>query len=352
MVYDIRYSVISSMFSHNMHYPILAMATYKKGDERNAPLALVSAGGPMHELSTLNLESGLVETLFRCAQPTSDNRLSKLDCPVIPEYTRETNFKDNKFSTVRRESTLKQFSRQLHSVKNHQVFTDIQSAIQSKLIKNIDSQLVEVSTKQRFKLLKDACMSPNACRSILIPRNSMSRILSDAATAQYAITGGNDMKLRYWNLNDASKQSFQVNTPKDDEVTYMNERIRETVVVQERLLSQKELPSMTRQKLNDSSSSTQSGYYQKQGSSSFVKFAENTAYHNSIASTWNKQVLNDQQNRLQTASQETQNLMQKFQYEKGEGNLINVMSMNGVSPGQSMNNLGILTNGQDVPQGS
>ena len=45
------------------------------------------------------------------------------------------------------------------------------------------------------------------------------------------------MKLRYWNLNDTSKLSFQINTPRDDEVTYMSERIRETTVVQERLLS-------------------------------------------------------------------------------------------------------------------
>ena len=129
MVYDIRYSVISAMYHHNMHYPILAMSTYKKGDERNAPLALVSAGGPQHELSSLNLESGLVETLFRCATPTSDRELSRSDCPVIPEFTRETNFRDNRFGTVRRETTLKQFSRQLHSVRNHEVFTDIQAAI-------------------------------------------------------------------------------------------------------------------------------------------------------------------------------------------------------------------------------
>lgn len=46
MVYDIRYNCVSAMFHHNMHYPILAMATYKKGDERNSPLTLVSAGGP------------------------------------------------------------------------------------------------------------------------------------------------------------------------------------------------------------------------------------------------------------------------------------------------------------------
>ena len=182
MVYDIRYSCISALYHHNMHYPVLAMATYKKGDERNAPLALVSAGGPYHELSSLNLESGLVETLFRCAMPTSDRELSKTDCPVIPEYIRETNFKDNKFGTVRRETTLKQFSRQLHSVRNHDVFTDIQNAIQNKLIKNIDSQLMDVSTRQRFKLLHDACKSPNACRSILVPRHPMQRIMSDSQT--------------------------------------------------------------------------------------------------------------------------------------------------------------------------
>ena len=46
MVYDIRYGVTSAMYHHNMHYPILALATYKRGDERSAPLALVSAGGP------------------------------------------------------------------------------------------------------------------------------------------------------------------------------------------------------------------------------------------------------------------------------------------------------------------
>ena len=62
------------------------------------------------------------------------------------------------------------------------------------------------------------------------------------------------MKLRYWSLNDASKQSYQVNTPRDDEVSYMSERLRETTVIQERLINQKELPSMNAQKLADQSS--------------------------------------------------------------------------------------------------
>ena len=48
---------------------------------------------------------------------------------MVPEFVRETNFMDNKFGTVRRESTLKQFSRQLHAIKNHTVSEGIQEAI-------------------------------------------------------------------------------------------------------------------------------------------------------------------------------------------------------------------------------
>lgn len=50
------------------------------------------------------------------------------------------------------------------------------------------------------------------------------------------------MKLRYWNLQDASKLSFQINTPRDDEVQYMSERMRDTTIIQERLLNHKDLP--------------------------------------------------------------------------------------------------------------
>jgi len=85
------------------------------------------------------------------------------------------------------------------------------------------------------------------------------------------------MKLRYWNLQDATKLSFQVNTPKDDEVTYMSERLRDTTVIQERTLNQKELSAMTAAKLGDNSSTTQTSYFSKHNSSSFIRFAENTA---------------------------------------------------------------------------
>jgi len=43
--------------------------------------------------------------------------------------------------------------------------------------------------------------------------------------------------------------------------------------------------------------------------------------------------------------------MQKFQLERGDGNSVMVQNMNGVSAGQLINNLGILTNGQE-PSGA
>lgn len=45
----------------------------------------------------------------------------------------------------------------------------------------------------------------------------------DNETAGYAITGGNDRKIRYWNLQEPAELSYQVNTPNDDEVLYMKE---------------------------------------------------------------------------------------------------------------------------------
>ena len=57
----------------------------------------------------------------------------------------------------------------------------------------------------------------------------------------------------------------------------MSERMRDTTVIQERTLAQKDLPQMTATKLADKESTAQSGYYQRQTSSQFVRFAENTA---------------------------------------------------------------------------
>ena len=107
MVYDIRYNVISSLYRHNMNYPILAIATYKRNEDQVYPTALVSAGGPSHEMSQLNLETGIVETLFRSSTPVQDRELCRNDIPTIPEFIHETNFKDSKLGTLRRETNFK-----------------------------------------------------------------------------------------------------------------------------------------------------------------------------------------------------------------------------------------------------
>lgn len=65
-------------------------------------------------------------------------------------------------------------------------------------------------------MVKSGYESGNACRKILVPRryNSM---LHNPETVSYAITGGNDRKLRYWDFSGLKKKSYQINTPNDDE---------------------------------------------------------------------------------------------------------------------------------------
>ena len=40
----------------------------------------------------------------------------------------------------------------------------------------------------------------------------------DGQTADYAITAGNDRKIRYWDLLSPETRSFQLNSPQDEEV--------------------------------------------------------------------------------------------------------------------------------------
>jgi hypothetical protein len=65
-------------------------------------------------------------------------------------------------------------------------------------------------------MVKTSYDSNNACRKILVPRkfNSM---LHNPETVTYAITGGNDRKIRYWDFSNLKKKSFIVNSPYDDE---------------------------------------------------------------------------------------------------------------------------------------
>ena len=56
----------------------------------------------------------------------------------------------------------------------------------------------------------------DSCRKVLVPRK-WSNLIQGTLSCDYAITGGNDMKLRYWRLDDLANQSYYINTPLNDE---------------------------------------------------------------------------------------------------------------------------------------
>lgn len=56
-------------------------------------------------------------------------------------------------------------------------------------------------------------------------------MLDNPDTVTYAITGGNDKKLRYWDFLGLRKKSYCINTPNDDECVYNEEFQGETLVV-------------------------------------------------------------------------------------------------------------------------
>ena len=71
-------------------------------------------------------------------------------------------------------------------------------------------------------LVKAAYESSNACKKILIPRIS-STMLDKTDTVTYAITGGNDKKIRYWDFTGLKKKSYCINSPNDDESVFNEE---------------------------------------------------------------------------------------------------------------------------------
>jgi len=74
----------------------------------------------------------------------------------------------------------------------------------------------------------------------------------DNETSHYCITGGNDRKIRYWNLVEPESQSYQVNSALDDEVLYMKETIQKgTKIVVEKPIGQKDFPKMTTARVKD-----------------------------------------------------------------------------------------------------
>jgi hypothetical protein len=74
------------------------------------------------------------------------------------------------------------------------------------LIKNLDEEWLKHS-KNRYMMVKNAYDSGNACRKILIPRR-FNTMLQNPETVSYAITGGNDRKIRYWDFTGLKKKSY------------------------------------------------------------------------------------------------------------------------------------------------
>ena len=50
-------------------------------------------------------------------------------------------------------------------------------------------------------------------------------------TAPFAITAGNDNKIRYWNIAEPESKSYIINSPNDDEVTYISGNIQKDIKI-------------------------------------------------------------------------------------------------------------------------
>ena len=75
-------------------------------------------GGPAHELCELQPDTGAVEVVYKVAElngnevaAAAPGSLMKNDLPTIPEFFRETNFRDAKMGTLKRDTNLRMFDR-------------------------------------------------------------------------------------------------------------------------------------------------------------------------------------------------------------------------------------------------
>ena len=70
-------------------------------------------------------------------------------------------------------------------------------------------------------------------------------MLQGTLTTDYAITGGNDMRIRYWNMSNPSNMSYYVNTPNNDECQYFTEYVAGgTQLVREQVSRTKNFPQI------------------------------------------------------------------------------------------------------------
>ena len=154
-------------------------------------MALIAAGGPVYELSMLNLETGDVR--YHISVNDDQQQRDNISAGVtIPTFRRKSLIRDASNWPEKNENNHSLFNRYLMQTRC------LVSSTQLKLTQNQDNEFFK-SFKERYRLIKQANESKNACRKVLIPRKN-TNFVHGTVTADYAITGGNDMKLRYWNL--------------------------------------------------------------------------------------------------------------------------------------------------------
>lgn len=246
MVYDIRFDTVSSSFKHSMKYPINSIANFKpaitSGGSQvynrctaKSPMALVASGGPQYELSLLDLESGNIEILMAVNELTGKDNEYQDPGVTVPSYHQESLIRDCYGWPEKSETNQTLFRRYLMHTRS------LISTSQIKLTQNLDEELFKAS-RHRLKLVKQANESGNACRKVVVPRKC-SNMLQGTLTTDYAITGGNDMRLRYWNLSNPANMSYYVNTPDNDECQYFSEIVAGgTLLVREQVSRAKTFP--------------------------------------------------------------------------------------------------------------
>lgn len=183
----------------------------------------------------MNLETSLVEVLI-----SVDDRKNKESIlggvPQVPSFFRESWFHipDFEYGQPQRknETNASILRRYLETHSNSAHFSKLLNYQQQSLVKNLDEEWLK-NSKNRYMMVKQAFESGNACRKILVPRLS-DNLLDNPTTAAYAITGGNDRKMRFWDFTNLKKKSYCINSPHDDESQYTEEYMGETLIVQEK----------------------------------------------------------------------------------------------------------------------
>ena len=158
-----------------------------------------------------------------------------------------------------------------------------------------------------------------------------------------------------------------INSPTDEEVQYSVEKItKDTIIVAERSVNQKEFPILSQQKLKETSSAAQYTYVNVGGTNNLVKYSGNSSckylcYSYAIVNNHLLFVDNNivasivQQRQQQPTSQadggkldqlyDSNRILQNLQTERLDNSTIVVNNLNGLSLAQHMNDLSIYANG-------